>query len=429
MLLFLFWILSSGYFLLGTFLVLSRRKGILPASTSLPPISVLKPLKGRDEGLARNLESFFELDYPEFELLFSVADPSDPARGVVEALQLKYPEVNARLVVGEVYALNPKVANLILSYSKAQHDLMVISDSNVRVGPDYLTHMAGKMSEGVGVLTSLVAGVNSETFGGALEATQLNTFFARGLCLAFQFGQPCVIGKSMMFRRSVADRFGGLRALGQYVAEDYVIGEKIQKLGLRADLVVEPVDQHIGEYSFSSYWQRQLRWGRIRKLHAPFAFCLEPMSSAFAGALAGAAACYSMFSLPFVPIFLLSLVVNGFQDFLVSSHITSGKGRNFVLPWLARELLFFPMWVAVASSNTVQWRGTRIPLRMGGRILEENFEWTQRRASSGELPLPRTRWKAIISTATGGNGNLKEIFTAKFYREKQPTMERAIRKI
>jgi ceramide glucosyltransferase len=394
-----FWALNLLFVFVGSWLAL-RRLARAPAPTeSQPAVSILKPLKGADPGLRENLETFFLLDYPEYELLFSVAEGTDPAVAVVNELRRKYPAVISRLLVGaEAVGLNPKVNNLTRSYRQASHDVILISDSNVRVAPDYLRRKVAELRPGVGVVTATVAGLAPEGWGGRLEAMYLNTFYARGLSLAFASGNPCVIGKSMMFRRSVAARFGGIRALGDYLAEDYALGEAMRKIGLTVALAAAPIDQHIGSYSFRAFWDRHLRWGRIRKAHAPGAFLLEPLfTPAFAGLFAGIAGG--------VLAGTLTVAAWAACDLALMARFSRRLDTWAPAAWLAREALSLPLWVAVASGNSVHWRGTTLQLAIGGKISVEESEWS----FSGEPRPARTKWKDITSTATGGPGRPRAI--------------------
>ncbi|MGZ3692728.1 MAG: ceramide glucosyltransferase [Bdellovibrionota bacterium] len=408
MLLFSWWILCLIFFSLGSLAVIARARRSSGIACEFPPVTILKPLKGHEDGLMRNLESFFLLDYPQYELLFSIADPADPARLVVEALRKKYPVVNARLLIGDELALNPKVGNLIRSYEQAKNDLMLISDSNVRVSCSYLKSLVSQMDKDVGVLTATVGGIGAKGGGGELESVYLNTFYSRGLALAFLFGKPCVIGKSMMFRKSVAEKFGGLKSLSMYLAEDYVIGERMRELGLKVKLMREPVSQYIGRYTFSSFWSRHLRWGRIRKVHAPLAFLLEPIFMPAFAAVAGASSVASHCKGSFLALYLVMLGIFCALDLVVAAN-TGGKQKlKFIWWWLIRECLSFPMWLAIASSNRVNWRGRSISLQFGGTIREEDLRWllqTQARSFSGVSQPARIKLRDTIEIVTGGDGN------------------------
>jgi ceramide glucosyltransferase len=368
----LFWAFILSFAITGNFLAYLRQHRVRkePMPSELPPVSVLKPLKGADPGLSENLESFFRLDYPDFELLFSVAEGADPAVKLVLELRERYPGVRSRLIVGaENVGMNPKVNNLDRSYRQASADLILISDSNVRVSPDYLRRKVACLAPGVGVVTAVVAGLNPLGFGGMLEATYLNTFYARGLSLAFATGNPCVIGKSMLFRRSVAAQFGGLRALADYLAEDYVLGEEMRKLGLKIALAHGAVRQHVGRYSFRSFWDRHLRWGRIRKAHAPAAFVAEPLFTP-AGTMLLAACGFGARGA------LLTLAVWLLADLVLMRKLLGSLPVWAPAAWLAREALAFPMWLAVASGNTVHWRGATLHLALGGKLQLEDEGWS-----------------------------------------------------
>lgn len=178
-----------------------------------------------------SLRTFFQLDYPDYEILFCVADADDSAIPVIRKLMAEFTHIPSRLHIGAASAgANPKVNNLIPVYDRALHDRILISDSNVRVPPCYLRRMVSVMANDVGIVTAVVAGMEPSHWGGRLEAVYLNTFVARWMQIAYAIGHPCVMGKTMLFRRSVLDRFGGLKTLSRYVAEDYMAGQAMLRL-------------------------------------------------------------------------------------------------------------------------------------------------------------------------------------------------------
>lgn len=359
--------------LVGTWLTL-RQLGSPPPHLDAPyalyPVSILKPLKGADSGLQENLEGFFRLDYPDYELIFSVAQIKDPASRIVWKLIEKYPNVRARLVIGDTDAgANPKVNNLIQSYSLAENDWILISDSNVRVRPDYLKRLVAHLENDVGMVTAVVAGHGARGFGGELEATFLNTFYARWMVLSASAGRPCVVGKCMLFRRSVAERFGGIRILARYLAEDFMAGEAMRKLGLRVILARDPVDQHIGAHSISGFWDRHIRWGRLRKAQAPIAFAVEPFFGPVLSSFFSAWVTSASFDLPFWSVFAAHWVIWGFCDLALVRRMSPRFPAYALLTWMVRELLALPLWFHIASGNTVKWRGRRMEVRAGGLLV------------------------------------------------------------
>jgi ceramide glucosyltransferase len=358
------WIGSLAILILGTHIALSKLRKAPPhldQAFTLFPVSILKPIKGVDPGLASNLETFFQLDYPEYELIFSIADASDPALAVVERAISQNPHVQARVLVGDVpHGLNPKVNNLIRSYREARYDLLLISDSNIRVQPAFLKRLVGHLDRSIGMVSAVVAGISPRGIGAEVEAAALGTFTARSMLLAEWAGHTCVIGKCMLFRRSIANRFGGVRALARYLAEDYMAGEAMKKLGYRVILMNDPVEQNLGEARLSEFWQRHLRWGRIRKAQNLGAFLGETLLQAVPTAFLAAIT----FGHPAA--FVAHLGLWWICDALVLSRL-SGT-RPSLRAWLIREALAFPLWVFTALGNTVLWRGKTYTLEPGGLL-------------------------------------------------------------
>lgn len=344
--------------------------------------------------MRKNLESFFLLDYPNFELLFSVAHSSDPAARVVRRLIRRYPKVQARLFVGEsAIGINPKINNLYASYRAAKHDWLLISDSNIRVAPDYVKRQVAHLDADTGVLTCVIRGrtqsIQGIAPGAELESVFLNTFYARGMVLTARLGKPCVVGKSMLFRRSAAEQFGGMRTLGLYLAEDFMAGEAMRKLGLKVKIAHDPIDQHLGRLSSKEFWSRHIRWGRIRKSQSPLAFFLEPLTNSCVAAWLGALGCLlAGTGLQGILFFTLAhFALWGACDWITIRAVNRANaepGRP-TLParqratlaglctvfWCARELSGFPLWIHSALGSSVQWRGRTLRLLPGGLLERE----------------------------------------------------------
>ncbi len=197
---------SSTLLGMAAVLWITRRRRRLPDHT--PAVTIFKPLKGLDEGLEANLRSFFQLDYPVFQILFGVADADDPAIAVVERLLAEFPQRDAALVVGNpVFGLNPKVENLAALDRLRKHDVILISDSNVRVRPSYLRETACYLADPrVGLVSNLFAGVEEERLGATLENLQLNGFIAGGVAMAALLRVTCVVGKSMLMPAACSPR-------------------------------------------------------------------------------------------------------------------------------------------------------------------------------------------------------------------------------
>ena len=346
---------------------LHRRKRKI--SHERPPISVLKPLKGADSGLETNLITFFHLDYPDYELLFCVAEESDPAREVAQRLMNRYPNTRAKLFIGEsLIGVNPKVNNLMVAYHEAKHDWILISDSNVRVPVNYLNTVTECLEPGVGAVTAVVAGVQGKGIGGKLEVTFLNSFYARWMQIASAFGAPFIVGKSMLFQKSTMERFGGIKNLGRYIAEDYMAGQGIRRLGLRIKIMQEPIYQYIGDYSLKEFWLRHLRWGRIRKSQAPIAFFIEPWLGALVSGGMGAWIVPECFGVSKALFLAIHFGVWFLCDLAILVSFEKKLSLDCLWFWLLREILAFPLWLHIACGSHILWRGNRLQILPGGLV-------------------------------------------------------------
>lgn len=383
-----------------------------PSDDKLPPLTVLKPVKGAEPGLAENIESFFLQDYPHFEILISIASDSDPARPILEEVVARHPHVAAKLFVGETrLGPNPKVNNLAQAYWRSSYPTLLISDSNVRVDAHYLRRLVPHLRPGVGLVTAVVAGFAPEGIGGYLEASYLNTFYARWMHIGAGFGFPMVVGKSMLFEKRTVERFGGLPTMARYVAEDYMTGQAIARLGLRVALANEPIRQNIGRHRLSDFWSRHIRWGRIRKAHAPLGFLFEPVMGPVLSSLIGGVALHSLWGLPLAAGVLIPFAVWFLLDLSLTARLGMRPDWRTVASWLVREILFFPLWCHIAIGNSVQWRGNRLRLLPGG-ILDDKIEAIKERRKekwmvtnfSGARQRVVTKLMAIISIAIGGTG-------------------------
>lgn len=348
----------------------ARRNGGLPVPPrDLQPISIIKPLKGLDPGVKENLESFFHIDYPKFELLFCVGESSDPVIPIVQELIARYPHVQAHLRVGSVdIGPNPKINNMITSYDHARYDWILINDSNMRATPDYLRQLARGFADEVAMQGNVIAASGAEGFGGKLETMMLNTFFVRGMYLAVMTGKTCVMGKSMMYRKSQMESTCGLRSLSKYLSEDYLAGLKYHQKNLKISINAHPAIQHIGKYSFKAFWARHVRWGRMRKTLELPVFAAEPLLTSTLSCVFGAIAFKTLFGVSpwvFVPLHFALCYLNDLSVMLaVGQKITLSNP----IIWIIREFLHLPLWITIASSNTVIWRGQPLKVEFGGTL-------------------------------------------------------------
>ncbi len=332
-------------------------------------VSVLKPLCGVDQALHENLRSFFEQDHPNYELVFGIQDPSDPALGVARALKLQYPQVPCCIVVHEGRGMNPKVTNLRAMLTAVQSDLVAISDSNIRVSRSWLRELCGELAEpGTGLVFNPIAGVGELSLGGTLENLQLNSLVAAGTAVPTElFHHPAVIGKSLLLRLSVFEGLGGFESLACVLAEDYVMGRMFGAAGYRVRMAQQPVGNVSQRTSLRALMLRQLRWCMLRVRLQPLAYALEPLTSPFAVALLAPA-----LGVALPPMLLWAALLVSVRDACLWWLLRGPTGLWRALPLAPlRDLLACVAWALAPWLRHVSWRGHRLRLSSGTRLYTE----------------------------------------------------------
>jgi ceramide glucosyltransferase len=226
----------------------------------------VRPLCGIDNYAVETLRSTFELDHPRYEILLCVARASDPILPLVDRLIADYPNVTARLLIGDdPVSANPKLNNVVKGWRAALHPWIVIADSNVLMPRDYIQRLFASWSENTGLVASPPIGSHPQGFWAEIECAFLNTYQARWQYIVDSFGRGFAQGKTMLWRREYLECAGGIEALGREIAEDAAATKIIRDAGLKVRLVDRPVAQPLGRRSASEVWNRQLRWARLRR--------------------------------------------------------------------------------------------------------------------------------------------------------------------
>ena len=331
-------------------------------------VTILKPLRGVDPEMYESFRSHCVQDYPEYEIIFGVSEPDDPAVEAVHRLMREFPNCKIRLLVcPEVLGNNRKTSNLVQMLAFAQHDHILINDSDIYVTADYLRRvMAPFARPQVGMVTCPYRGIAADTLGSKLESIGISTDFIAGVLAARQIegGIHFALGSTLAMSRTALEAIGGLRPLVDYLADDFELGYRIAKAGYEVVLADIVVETHIPAYSFRGFFQHQMRWARSTRdsrrmgyvgllltFGLPwsiFAVLLAPLSWWSWATLAAAAALRAAVA--------LKVGIGIVHDRAVSRRL-----------WLVplRDLVAFGVWFASFADHTVHWRGEVFILEKG----------------------------------------------------------------
>ena len=339
-----------------------------PALREAEPISVLKPLHGLDEGLEQNLVTFFEQDYPCFELLFAAREASDPSLRLVEQLRLRYPDVPVRVfITGEPPYPNAKVWSLQLMMAEAAHDLLVMSDSDIRVTPSLLRTIAAEFQDpALGVATCPYRAVPGQSIWSTLEAIGMNTEFWGGALTArlVERGVRFAVGPTIAARRRVLGAIGGWPRLSQYLAEDFVMGQFAAEQGHGVIFSSYVIEHRIGSQPMTHNFAHRLRWNRSTRRSRPAGYTGQVFTNPIPIAL------LLWWAQPaWWPLLPVTLAIRGAAAWAVAGSVLHDPlcRRLWCLIPL-QDLLSFCFWLAAFFGNTIVWRGRRYLLLPDGRF-------------------------------------------------------------
>jgi ceramide glucosyltransferase len=323
-----------------------------------PPVSILKPLKGLDDNLYDNLESICRLDYPAFEVIFSLQTWNDPAYKVAKNVKDKHPEADITIHIERCNeGLNPKINNLIPAYGISKYDHILISDSNVMIDSAYLKEITGHMSNPeVGLVSNLIRGMGGKSFGAVLENLHLNTFVIGSVSFLDKFlRMPCVVGKSMLMKKRDLEAIGGLIAMKDVLAEDYLIGKRLHEIGKKV-VVSGHMINNVNEYwDLKRFLNRHTRWAKIRWQIGGLKYLSELFGNpVFMAALLVLLAGFSAASLAFAGA-ISALKAAG--DFVIGRRIGADLKKSSYLLGPIKDMLIGMIWFVPIFSNTVVWRG------------------------------------------------------------------------
>ncbi|HEX4664794.1 MAG TPA: bacteriohopanetetrol glucosamine biosynthesis glycosyltransferase HpnI [Terriglobales bacterium] len=373
---------STAYLLLvvaGVLRFASRRRELLSAPKYTPPVSLLKPVHGLEPKLEENLESFFRQDYPDFELIFCARATSDPGLQIAQRLAQKYPSVKVRILTcGEPPWTNAKLYSLEKMWKQAAHDLLVISDSDVRATPDYLREIIKPFaSPKVGMTTCIFRGIPAGGFWTELEAIGFSVEMTGGVVVADLLeGMKFALGPTMVVRRACVEALGGFGFMADYCADDYILGNRVAESGMKVVLSHHSIDHMVFHHSFLASMRHQVRWMRSTRFSRPKGHLGTVLTYAMPygalGLIAGLASGHAALGWTLLAAAFLNRMIQS----IAAGYFVAGDRKALTRAWLypLRDLLGSVLWVGSYLSPKIDWRGEEYRLTVGGRMLRETEE-------------------------------------------------------
>ncbi len=331
------------------------------------PITLLKPLKGADAQLYDNLRSFCAQDYARFQIIFGVADNDDPAVTVVRRLIAEFPRHDLTLVTGgPARAPNRKIANLMNMLPAARHKLLIITDSDMRVAPDYLSIVAPLLAApGAGLVTCLYRGVSAGSdFWSRIACLHINHGFLPEAAVGEMFNAgDGAFGATLALSRDTLDAIGGLEAVADRLADDHALGAAVRHIGRPVTLAPVIVDNVIFEPGLAALFRHELRWARTIRMVAPAGYAgsviTHPVALAFLAALLHPVP-WSFYGL------VAAILVRMGTVWLDDGALGLPATPFYLIP--LRDGLSFAVFIASFFARRVAWRDRHYRITRGGRL-------------------------------------------------------------
>ena len=366
---------------------------VLSLQSSLPPVSILKPVHGMELRLGENLESFFQQDYPDFEIIIGARDADNPAVQVAEKICKRYPQVKSRIVVsGPPVWPNAKVFSLAKMIAAASYDYFVISDSDVRVSRDFLRNVVPPLLDpALGLVTCLYQGVPAGDFWSLLEALGMSVEMPSGVVVADTLeGIRFALGPAVAVRKDVLDKIGGIAATADYYSDDYVLGNKVWMAGYKVIFSHHVIEHVLTPRPLSRTLGDQLRWLKSTRYSRPLGHMGTGLTYAMPFGILGLIASAALGQPAFgVLLFLVAVVNRVIQSIAVGRGLIGDRRAlyfSFLYP--IRDLVGWFLWVCSFTGGNFFWRGEMYRFTKGGKIVPreraaENAKYTIKNARSG----------------------------------------------
>ncbi len=335
-----------------------------------PPVTILKPLCGAEPETYRCLRSFCDQQYPQFQIVFGVADAADPAVAIVKRLQREYPHLSLQLSIDRrQHGSNCKVSNLMNMMPLVRHDTLVLADSDIYVSQHYLTKVVSPLLDGsVGIVTCTYRGCPRAGFWALLGSLFINDWFVPSVRVAaFSGSRSFAFGATIAMRRDVLSSIGGFKSIVNQLADDYRLGELTRRAGLRtvlSDMVVETI---VSETTFSQLVRHELRWLRTIRAVNPLGFGFSFLT--FSLPIAALGSVMAQGSRVTIGMLAMTAVVRGLLHLKTRRP---GALRSEVILLPLRDLLSLGLWGWSFVTRRVRWRDSHFAVDHDGtaRLLE-----------------------------------------------------------
>ena len=339
----------------------------------LPPVSILKPMHGRDARLYQALRSHALQDYPEFEILFGVRSASDAALEDIERLRREFPKLAMRVIPVETHAPNAKVGVLARLVAEARHPLLVINDDDIEADAGYLDAVTAPLRDPrIGLVTCLYR-ARAESFAARVEALGVATEFASSVMVARFLGVAgFALGATMALRAETLQRVGGFEPVSPYLADDYELGRRVTAAGYRVEFAPVVVETGLGGATWLDVWRHQLRWARTIRVSRTAGYYGSVVTHAVLWALVAFAAGEWWAGAG-------ALILRVGAGWLTGARVVRDplvKRWFWLLP--LRDLFGLTVWAGGCLGSTVYWRAVKLRLQKNGKIGPVDYGERQR---------------------------------------------------
>ncbi len=377
---------SSTIFLLLTLLAVARyhrraqkekAAALATPATTLPPVTILKPLHGMEDELEQNLESFFQQDYPDYEIIFGARDAANPALQIAERVRLRHPNVKSTVVLsGPPIWPNAKVFSLQKMIAVTTRSFFIISDSDVRVAPDFLRNTVPPLLDPtVGLVTCMYRGIPASDFWSSLEALGLSVEMSSGVVVADMLeGMRFALGPAMAARRDAIVAIGGIAATADYYSDDFELGSRIWRKGYQVVLSHHVVKNVLTSRAPIRTLGDQLRWMKSTRYSRPAGHLGSGLTFAMPFGLLGFVAGIGSGHLVLGASLLAAALANRMLQSILVGWGIARDPRAITMCWTypVRDLVGFLIWLASYTSRRFYWRGETYRFGKGGRITAEH---------------------------------------------------------